>query len=360
MRVLIVGAGPVGCYLAQLLRAKNRAFKLTVIEEHPCSGLPLHCAGLVGGSIFKEASLKLPESAIINHIDEAQFILDGESFQVHKKKVALVLDRKRFDAELSRQVDVIYNARFLGVEKENGEYLALTEKGEIPADIIIGADGGNSSVRKLINTDKTIKFYYGAQVRLAVSGVKEHTVKVYLKKPFFAWLIPESSGVVRVGVIGRNPHYELTEFLKEIRLEGEILEKFGGFMPLGLCQTQKDNIALVGDAACQVKPLSHGGIYYGLRCAELLANCITRGRLCDYEKQWMSKFGREIEIGLKAKRLYEELDEESLKTIFKLLKNNRSIIEQFVNFDWHSEIISKLLSLGRAQRLLGRLLLKLI
>ena len=186
--------------------------------------------------------------------------------------------------------------------------MALTEKGEMPADIIIGADGANSTVRKIINPDATIKFYSGAQVRLKASGIKEHAIKVYIKKPFFAWIIPESSQVVRVGVIGSNPHHELTVFLKEVCLEGEPIEKFGGVLPLGSCCTQKDNIALVGDSACQVKPLSHGGIYYGLLCAEILADCITRGRLAEYEKHWLGKFGREIEVGLKMKRLYEELE----------------------------------------------------
>jgi geranylgeranyl reductase family protein len=360
MRILIVGAGPIGCYLARLLRLRNKSAKVTVIEEHPSSGLPLHCSGLVGGSIFKEARLGLPREAVINHIDEAQFFLNGDSFHIRKKQVAFVLDRKKFDQELSRGLAVNYNTRFVGLEKENGHYLALSEKEAMPADVIIGADGSNSSLRKIINPENNIKSYCGAQMRVKTKGLKAHTVRVYLRKPFFAWVIPESGTVARVGLIGQNPHHELNAFLQEINLEGEVLENFGGFLPLGLCRTQKDNIALVGDAACQVKPLTHGGIYYGIRCAEILAGCLQHNRLADYEAYWQGQFGREIEIGLKMKRLYQDLDEESFKKFFKLLKVNRLLIERFANFDRHADIILKLLRLGKVQRLLGKLLLRLI
>lgn len=360
MRILIVGAGPIGCYLARLLKSGNKSLRVIVIEEHPSCGQPLHCSGLVGGAVFKKALLGLPRDAVINQIDEAKFFLNGESFKIRKKKVAFVLDRVKFDRQLSQGLEIKYNTRFVGIENDKRGYLALTEKEEIPADIIVGADGGNSAVRKIISSEDNIRFYSGAQLRIKTSGLKERGISVYIKKPFFGWVIPESGEVARIGVIGSNPHHELAQFLEESGLRGDIIEKFGGFLPLGHCRTQKDNIALVGDAACQVKPMTHGGIYYGIRCAEILAKCIIEGRLADYEKTWLLKFGREIETGMKVKRLYEEMDEGSLKKLFKLLMANRMVIERFADFDQHADILVRLLSLGKVQRLLGKLLVQLI
>ena len=56
-----------------------------------------------------------------------------------------------------------------------------------------------------------------------------------------------------------------------------------------------------------------------MRCAEILCDSIKEGRIGEYEKAWEKEFGREMEIGLKAKRVYEELDEKSLLKIFNLL-----------------------------------------
>ncbi|MCM8795276.1 MAG: NAD(P)/FAD-dependent oxidoreductase [Candidatus Omnitrophica bacterium] len=359
-KILIVGAGPVGCYLAHLLKRQAPFLKVSLIEEHPSSGEPLHCAGLVSRSVFDEAQIKFSEDSIINWIDSAQIYLNGDTFQIMKKEVAIVLDRKKFDHNLSKNLDINYSTRFFSIKKDKNGYIAITDKGDIYADIIIGADGANSLLRKTINFQDNVQYYSAAQVRLETDNIKRHQVKVYLKKPFFAWVIPETENICRIGIIGNNPYQSLIEFLKEINLQGRILEKFGGILPLGFCQTQKDNLALVGDAACQVKPLTHGGIYYGMRCAEVLCDCIVRGEIHNYESIWRSKFGKEIEMGLKVKRLYEDLDEGGLYNIFKFLKKNKNILEKFGSFDRHSAIILKLIHMRKFQQLLGTLLLRLI
>ncbi|MDD4900177.1 MAG: NAD(P)/FAD-dependent oxidoreductase [Candidatus Omnitrophica bacterium] len=360
MKILIIGAGPVGCYLAHLLKQKDKTLGVTIIEEHSSSGQPLHCTGLVSDSLFSRTFFSLPRAAVINYIDGAQFHLNGDSFQIKKKRVAIVLDRRMFDYLLSQNIDVVYNNRFLGLEKSKNKYIVLTEKGDLSADLIIGADGANSSVRKIIDDEQDIKYYFGAQARIKTRAVKQHIAQVFMKKPYFSWLVPESEEIIRVGLIGQNPHSELLKFIKELKIEGQILEKFGGIMPLGSCLSQKDNIALVGDAACQIKPLTHGGIYYGMSCAEILSDCIINRRLNLYERNWRQKFGEDIAVGLKIKRLYEELDDESLVKVFRLLKNNRSILEKFADFDRHSDIILRLFRLKGVQGILEKLLFKFI
>ena len=100
---------------------------------------------------------------------------------------------------------------------------------------------------------------------------------------------------------------------------------------------------MVGDAAAQVKPLTGGGIYYGLKSAELLVQSIKKGKLDEYNKRLKKKFAKEINFGLKARKLYEEINEKELKNLFFMFKKNCKFIEKVANFENHSVIFLEIL-----------------
>ncbi|OGD36669.1 hypothetical protein A2V94_00180 [Candidatus Atribacteria bacterium RBG_16_35_8] len=222
---------------------------------------------------------------------------------------------------------------------------------------MIGADGANSRVRKYINfVDNSyannkkrgnIKCYLGVQYRIKVEEylLCSKITQVHFREgiPFFIWVIPEGNNIFRVGVISENAREDLLGFLRDSKIKGEIIEELAGIIPIGLTKYYHKNIALVGDAAVQVKPLTGGGIYYGLKSAELLAECIRDNRLDGYDIRLKKKFGREIKFGLKARKLYEEINEKELKNIFILFKENTGIIERTANFENHSVIFIEIL-----------------
>lgn len=340
-KIVIVGAGPVGCYTAQIL--KSHGYNPLLIEEHSEVGRPLHCTGLVGQMIFQEKrpfDFKIPSSAITNIINGAILHYDGEHFSIEREKVAYVIDREKFDKALSHGLNIVYENKFLGLEKNRGGYIIETDKDEFAADLVIGADGANSTVRKMLNPDtNNISLYKGMQLRMKIKPRYKDFVEVYLKKPAFFWIVPEAKDIVRVGVISDNPHYELQKFLKEIKLKGDVLDKFGGVVVIGICNTTvKDNIAIVGDAACQMKPLTYGGVYFGLKAADILVNCIKRNRLYDYDQLWKKELASEIKIGLKIKQVYNRLGHKEFKKVFKLLKNQKGLIEKVGDFENHSRL----------------------
>ncbi|MCK5767837.1 MAG: hypothetical protein KAH35_05640, partial [Candidatus Atribacteria bacterium] len=82
---------------------------------------------------------------------------------------------------------------------------------------------------------------------------------------------------------------------------------------------------------------------YGLKSAELLVKCIKDNRLDEYDRRLKRKFGREIKFGLKARKLYEEINEKELKNIFMMFKKNAGIIEKAANFENHSVIFIEIL-----------------
>ncbi|MCM8791831.1 MAG: NAD(P)/FAD-dependent oxidoreductase [Candidatus Omnitrophica bacterium] len=358
MKILIVGAGPIGCYLAQLLKI-NSNLNIKIIEEHHALGKPVHCAGLVSKEVFGHSRINLNHKSILNTIDGAQIFFGKDSFYIKRKSVAFVIDREKFDQHLGEKLSIDFNTRFIGLEKRKKGFLVETDKGGFYTDILIGADGANSTVRKSAEFRENIEYLKGVQFRLRYK-MKNNFVQVYLKKPFFAWIIPESTQIVRAGIISYNPYQDLLDFLRENNVKGEILEKFAGTVPLGTCQTQKENIFLIGDAACQVKPLTQGGIYYGMRCAEILADCILKKRLYEYEKRWRERFGEEINVGLKIRKLYLTLNDRDIAKIFRILKKNKIILERFADFENHSRMFSFLAKTLHIKDFLGGIFISII
>jgi len=389
MEIVIVGAGPIGCYTAQLLK-KCRINSFRIIEEHDEVGRPVRCAGIVGKPVFEDSLIPLSRDSILNQINGALFFYKGNSFKIERSGVALVIDREKFDKELSRGLEVEYGRRLLGIEEEQDErsrYRLKTNQGDIWADMVIGADGPQSRVRKFIDSkgnkskvgdgsDGTCpgsgesNFYKGVQYRIKLENkdFSREMTRVYMRErvSFFVWIIPEGDGIIRLGVIAENGRRELERVIEEEGIKGEIIDRLAGIIPIGLCQSVYRKVTVVGDAARQVKPLTGGGIYYGMKAAEILIECIQEGTLAEYDKRWKSKFGREIKFGLWARKVYERLNkvEYELKSIFSLFKENAEFIERAANFENHSLLFREAFKRPKifveAGKILGRNLGKII
>ncbi|MBC8499672.1 MAG: NAD(P)/FAD-dependent oxidoreductase [Candidatus Atribacteria bacterium] len=357
MEIVIVGAGPIGCYTAQLLK-KCGINSFRIIEEHGEVGRPVRCAGIVGKPVFEDSLIPLSRDSILNQINGALFFYNGDSFKIERSGVALVIDREKFDKQLSRGLEVECGIRLLEIEEEQDEgsrYRLKTNQGDIWADIVIGADGPRSRVRKFVDSKGNnsngcdgsdgpgeTNFYKGVQYRIKLKDevFSREMTRVYMREgiPFFVWIIPEGDGIIRLGVIAENGSRELERVIEEEGIKGEIIDRLAGIIPLGLCQSVYRKVAVVGDAARQVKPLTGGGIYYGMKAAEILVECIQEGALAEYDQRWKSKFGREIKFGLWARKVYERLNksEYELEDIFLLFKENADFIERAANFENHS------------------------
>lgn len=360
VKIVIVGAGPVGCYLGQLL--KHYGMEALLLEEHAEVGKPVQCAGIVGRGVFSELRLPVSEKSILNTIDGARVYFNGSSFSVERPKVAYIVDREVFDKELSRQLNIEYNTELEELYPIKDGYILKTSNGEYYADMVLGADGPNSKVRKSLGFSSDMKLYRGYQYRIKMTPKEQRFVEVHYLKPFsmFTWLIPEGNGVVRLGAISNNPFQDLNVCLEKMGVKGEVMEKNAGAIPIGTCQLVKDKAALVGDAACQIKPITSGGIYYGMKSAELLADAVKEGNLALYEKKWAEEFGQEIKICLLVRYIMENMDEDVLSRVFSYVKENAGLIEKIGDFENHSSIIWSLVLNPRTYPTIGAMLMGLL
>jgi flavin-dependent dehydrogenase len=126
---------------------------------------------------------------------------------------------------------------------------------------------------------------------------------------------------------------------------------------------------LVGDAAGQVKPLTGGGLYVGLSCSKIAAEAITIAMkersikaLQRYERGVMKRFGLEVELATRVRRVFERMSEEDMNQLVKLLEHEdvRGLIERKFEFDKHGKLIQaalpkvpEILRKTGARRLLG-------
>ena len=348
--VLIVGGGPTGSYLANLLSPK----KEVLIVEKGDIGEPVRCAGILGKKVFEEFSFS--EKSVQNKVNGAIFqykpLKDNVKFQIQRNNPeAFVINRKVFDREIAERAQE-NGAKFL----LNSEYLksrdgkAIIESSDkrikVKFDYLVGADGVFSKVSKEINSDLNGEIAIGPQVVVPYSG-NRNLVRVLLNKKisdFFVWVIPISDDVARVGTLNGDIE-DINKIVRESEyLEEDIKRYGGGAVPIGRKKVREGKRFLLGDAAAQVKPLTAGGIYYGLKAAEILSKAIKEDKPKLYEENW-KKWDEEIKKSLRYKKMYEYMNNKMLKIVFEGISNPSIIdkIEKEAKFEKHSKISRKIL-----------------
>ena len=360
--VLVVGAGPVGSYLAGKLARLGH--KVIVFEQQAKAGEAVCCTGIVGRECFDR--FPIPEAVVYHRASSAKFFSpSGKCLRLCKETAqAYILDRPAFDRALARKAqesgaDCLFSARVNNISlmdhRVRGDVEYKGRRDNFEGRVAILSNGfGASLPRKL---GGIADFVFGAQAEVYTKGVDE--VEVYFGQEvapgFFTWLVPTSSGKALAGLLSRRkPGVYLNNFLSTLHAQGKIASAEAkitcGALPLTpLPKTYGERIIIVGDAAGQVKPTTGGGIYYGLLCADIAADVVHEALCADdlsakrlerYEKDWKKKLSRELQVGYWARKLYEKLSDREIERVFSLATVN-NIHEVLLrspdfSFDWHS------------------------
>lgn len=313
--VIVVGAGPVGCRTAELIAKKG--YEVLILEEHNKTGKPLQCAGLVSWRL-KQLITNLPENIIINKVNYAKFFSPSKNYlELESKKPVYVIDRPALDNFLASKAkesgaQLKLSTRFLDFSYFQDRIEVRTTKGNFRTKLLVGADGPNSTVAKKAELAQPENVLIGMQTN--VKGYFDpYAVELWLGKKisedFFGWVIPENENTARIGIASKKrTAYHFRKFLKR-RVNKIEKPSVVGTIKYGLMKdTVAQRVLVVGDAACQVKPFSGGGIVYGLIGSGFTAlTCIKalKKETYDsnflketYDKQWKKKLGWPIRKGL--------------------------------------------------------------
>ena len=306
MDVVIVGAGPVGCYLGKQLRGLD----VKIFEEHPEVGKPVSCTGLISSNI--DDIFEVPKNSILNTVKGAKlFSPSGTVVELSRKEdQAYIVDRSIFDRELAKGLDVGLGQR--------------VESLDLGARYIVGADGPNSFVAEAAGFPAIGEALTGLQYEIPNDSYNTEFVELYFGNAvapgFFAWVVPAGKRL-RVGLaVENNPKQLLERFVSEKFGKPEILERHAGRIPVK-CRGRitKGNVALVGDAAGQVKPTTGGGVYIGMRAAALLAEAIKRDSLDYYMREFNEQVLPELVMGGRIRRLIKSLSDEDIDKIWGIM-----------------------------------------
>lgn len=342
--VVVAGAGPAG--LAAAGRAASLGLSTLVLEEHGTIGHPVQCAGLLSVAAFEEC--RVSKRSVLNRVSGARILSDlgGDlRFDAGETK-AVVVDRGELDREMAASAADAGAAFRLRapVRRVDGDRVVVGGPcgGEVGFGLLIAADGPKGTVARSLGMARAPTHLAGVQADVHVDGrFDPRLVAIYpnAAPEFFAWRIPVSERLVRVGLCGEaNVPALFARFLA--RFPGRVVQRTAGTIPIGtMPRTCGHRTLFVGDAAGMAKPTSGGGVYTGVRsgryAAETAARCLEAGTLSDdalaaYEARWREDFGREIAMGYRlmlARRRITPQEIDRLVRAFASPKVIRTIVE---------------------------------
>lgn len=346
-------------------RSAKAGYETLVLEEHRVIGKPVQCAGLVSPKVVSmtdtKSVLEWSKEATINPPQSEPLSIWADEPR------AAIIDRSKFDREMAEEAvrkgaQIELGAHVLDTYmKDDGKRFVVYRKDGkqkiTTANIVVGADGPASIVRRKAGLPSPKEMLPGIQ---AVVGVEPEGVQIFLGNEvapgFFGWEIPHPAGtLIGLATDDGNAFDHLNRLMAKRFVEDKILAFQAGSIPLGkMNESVRDSLMLVGDAAYQVKPLSGGGLYTGLRgadyCAEVLIDALEKGntteeRLSEYHDLWQKDIGKEISKGIWMRKIFKKFSDKNIDDLIDSLRKEKikKIIAEKGDIDYPSTVAKAVL-----------------
>jgi flavin-dependent dehydrogenase len=360
--------------------------------------VPVHCSGLISPRALEIADI--PEHGLaLRHYRQARIWgPGGGTLWVRSGSVqAVAIERARFDQALARRAvnagaSLMLATKAHRFERVNGHLRvqAGTPQGalQLEAPLLVGADGATSRVARWLRRGRWLprdlwsgrngrhEVIPAEKVDITFAGRGTDDVEIFVGRSvapgWFGWVIPtmERCATIGVGTAGANAARSLREctpvFLDLVR------QRFGDFaiegvrrapIPLGPARDfVADGVLLVGAAARQTKPTTGGGVYLGIRAAQLAAEIAIRAletgdtshrALAAYERAWQRLEGHEVRVGSWLRGAFRRLSDRELDWIISVAGEPwaQEAISCLGDIDYPADLLSALLR-GAGRRVL--------
>lgn len=324
--VAVIGGGPSGAIAAETLATMGRS----VLLVDPGNRIK-PCGGAIPSRTLKDFAI--PEALLVARAHAARIIApSGATVDMRIGEIGYVgmVDRSQFDPYLRERAEQAGALRLTGrlaaIEEQRDRTLRLSVEAtadgagqqvlHLHARMVIGADGANSAVRRLMFPAGRRPPYVFAYHEIVESPetsdpgafVADRCDVIYdgrISPDFYGWVFPhghQTSVGCGSGVKGHNLR-EATSALRRAAglADCRTIRREGAPLPLKPMRRWDNgrNVLLAGDAAGTVAPSSGEGIYYAMLCGRLCAEavdaCLQTGRasaLGQARRHFMRAHGR--------------------------------------------------------------------
>jgi len=283
---IIVGAGPAGCAAAYDLASAGR--KILLLDKCEFPRLK-PCAGALTTKTIN--ALPFDVTPVVRRVcTEMKLSLGGSSktFGNHQPIAAMTV-RQEFDQFflnkcISRGVEFKAGHRLTGLSRNSNGWIAATSGESFRGKFLIGADGANSQVRKLLLKSHPIRCGLGLETCVPADGRGEAVMEFDFGAVDrgYGWIFPKNDHL-NVGLYSLNatiPHAatKLADFVAAKtgrKISGAI---HGHKIPHNGRRLRRSwsDACLIGDAAGLIDPFLGEGIYHAIRSGQLAAGAIVK------------------------------------------------------------------------------------
>ena len=343
--VVIIGAGPSGSNAAISYKKLNPDLKVALVDK-AIFPRDKSCGDAFGPGVISalkrfgnehiledepevvSTTLFGPKNiGIQNYIPEVKNKEDSIVYVIPR----LDLDNRILNLAKKEKVETFEGYRYnkfsnnedsISVEIENKE----KKKYILETKLLVGADGANSRVRKSLNLKQNSDWNKAIAIRAYIDSpnyleiFEERTLMFEINVSAikgYAWAFPSNGDLLNIGIgvplsVFKKEKMDiknlLDEFLKTLKGRGVIVENLrmqkSFMLPFASSRPKlaHDRVALIGDAASMINPMSGEGIFYGMEAGFLLANEthqlinesgseLNKG-ITKYEKVFNKRFGK--------------------------------------------------------------------
>lgn len=299
--VAVIGGGPSGTMAAESLVKMGR----TVLLVDPGNRIK-PCGGAIPSRTLSDFAI--PEDMLVARANAARIIApSGRAVEMRIGAIGFVgmVDRASFDPYLRARAEKagarLFKGKLIAMDERADRtlQLSLTPTDADPtfppltlyARVVIGADGANSTVRRLMfaaNKRPPYVFAYHEIVKSPTEGevsafTPDRCDVIYdgrISPDFYGWVFPHGNHT-SVGCGSGMKGHDLRGATKDLRDAAglgpcRVIRREGAPLPLKPMRRWDNgrNVLLTGDAAGTVAPASGEGIHYAMLCGRLCADAV--------------------------------------------------------------------------------------